>query len=147
MTRMMIVIMLAGFAFVFSGTNGRVASLDRVNTEPQRLEAYVGKYPSELFKGAPSLKQRLRTLLGANYSVFMQRLQTEMPIENDRGALVGRGCMAHSCGSEEAVFVISLSDGKLHCAILSQKFGGKYKVFSEDKNHIPPALNRAMQQP
>jgi hypothetical protein len=115
-----------------------------LNPEPQRLESYVGKYPSDLFRGVPSLKTRLRTLLGRNYALFMGRLQTEMPIENDAGALVARGCMAHSCGVEEAVLVINLADGKLHCAILSEKFGGKFKVFSEDSAHIPGALTRAI---
>jgi hypothetical protein len=113
-------------------------------TEPQNLAGYVGKYPSELVKGAPALKRRLRVLLGASYGLFMERLQTEMPIENDGGALVARGCMAHSCGEEEAIMVIDLTDGKLHCAILSAKFGGKFKVFSEDKANIPGALNRAI---
>jgi hypothetical protein len=122
------------------------AMTPRVNPEPQRLEAYVGKYPSDLFRGVPSLKTRLRTLLGRNYALFMQRLQTEMPIENDAGALVARGCMAHSCGAEEAVLVINLANGKLHCAILSEKFGGKFKVFSEDSAHIPGALTRAIRR-
>ena len=113
---------------------------------PQRLESYVGKYPSDLLRGVPSLKTRLRTLLGRNYALFMERLQTEMPIENDAGALVARGCMAHSCGVEEAVLVINLAGGKLHCAILSDKFGGKFKVFSEDSAHIPGALTRAIKR-
>ena len=113
---------------------------------PQKLESYVGKYPSDLFRGVPSLKPRLRTLLGRNYALFMERLQTEMPIENDAGALVARGCMAHSCGVEEAVLVINLVDEKLHCAILSEKFGGKFKVFSQDSAHIPGALTRAIKR-
>ena len=122
-----------------------VAKGKKVPTSRQGdLSSYVGKYPSELFRRVPSLKTRLRSLLGANYSVFMQRLQTEMPIEADGGAIVGHGCMAHSCGSEEAVFVIS--ENKLHVAILSDKFGGKYRVFSEDKAKVPDALNRAMHQ-
>lgn len=115
--------------------------------EAQGLESYVGKYPSELLKGEPAIRRRLRTLLGANYAFFMDRLQTEMPIESDDGALVARGCMAHSCGIEESVMVIKLDDGKIHCAILSAKYGGKFRVFSEDKAHVPPALNRAMKQP
>jgi len=114
--------------------------------QSQRLESYVGKYPSDLFKGVPAIKQRLKSLLGPNYGFFMNRIQTEMPIENDEGALVVRGCMAHNCGIEESIMVINLADGKLHCAIRSAKFGGKFKVFSEDKAHIPAALNRAMQQ-
>jgi hypothetical protein len=114
--------------------------------QSERLESYVGKYPSDLLKAEPTIKSRLKTLLRANYSFFMARLQTEMPIENDAGAIVARGCMAHNCGVEEAVLVINLADGKLHCAILSAKFGGKFKVFSEDKAHIPGALTRATQQ-
>jgi hypothetical protein len=116
------------------------------NARPQVLKGYVGKYPSELFKGEPGLKRRLRTFLGANYTFFINRLQTEVPIEDDGGALIVRGCMAHSCTIEEAVLVINLSDGKLHCAILSAKYGGKFKVFSEDRAHIPPALNHATSQ-
>jgi hypothetical protein len=60
--------------------------------------------------------------------------------------LVARGCMAHSCGEEEALLVINLADGKLHCAILSEKFGRKFKVFSEDKEHIPEVFNRATKE-
>ena len=135
-------LMLAGFmmssVITFAMTPG-------VQPESQRLESYVGKYPSDLFRGVPSLKPRLRTLLGRNYALFMERLQTEMPIENDAGAIVARGCMAHSCGVEEAVLVINLSD-RIHCAILSEKFGGKFKVFSEDSAHIPGALTRAIKR-
>ncbi|MGH9931200.1 MAG: hypothetical protein ACREA9_18480 [Pyrinomonadaceae bacterium] len=126
-------------------TGGSAMNPGIARTEPQRLESYVGKYPSALLKDVPSLKSRLRALLGRNYAVFMERLQTEIPIENDEGALVARGCMAHSCGLEEAVMVINLADRKLHCAILSQKFGGKFRVFSEDRAHIPAVLNRATQ--
>ena len=123
-------------------------AVERVATsEAQGLESFVGKYPSELLKAEPAIRRRLKTLLGANYAFFMERMQTEMPIERDEGALVARGCMAHSCGIEESVMVIRLDDRKIHCAILSARYGGKFRVFSEDKAHIPAALNRAMKQP
>ena len=109
----------------------------------QNLARYVGQYPSDLFRGAPNLKTRLHTLLDANYRSFFDRLQTEMPIENDGGALVVRGCMAHSCGIEEAILVINLDDGTLHCAI---RFNSKFRTFSENRASIPAALNRAMRQ-
>ena len=127
-----------------AASDSTVASL--LKTEPQNLESYVGKYPSEMFKAVPSLKGRLRRLLGSDYTFFMNRLQVEMPIEKDGDAIVAQGCMAHSCGLEEALMVVNLADGKLHCAILSAKFGGKYKLFSEDKSHLPPAFTRAMKQ-
>ena len=111
------------------------------------LARYAGQYPSDLFRGVPGLKTRLRALLGANYKSFFDRLQTEMPIENDAGALVARGCMAHQCTIEEAILVIDLSDGKLHCAIKSDRYSGRFKTFSEDRTRIPDALRRAMQKP
>lgn len=107
------------------------------------LTRYVGQYPSAMFRGVPSLKTRLRTLLGANYRAFFDRLQTEMPIENDRGALVIRGCMAHSCGLEEAIMVVNPDDGTLHCAI---RFNSRWRTYSENRATTPGALNRAMQQ-
>jgi len=107
------------------------------------LSRYVGKYPSEMFRGVPNLKTRLRTLLAANYRPFFDRLQTEMPIEKDEGALVVRGCMAHSCGIDEAILVINLSDDTLHCAIRSNR---TFRTFSENRSSTPGALRRAMEQ-
>jgi hypothetical protein len=136
-TVLLLVVGLAGL----STNAGKVAE-----SSPQNLRSYVGKYPSALLKGVSSLKVRLRKVLGGNYNFFMTRLQTEMPIEEVEGCLVAVGCMAHSCGSEDAVMVINLADEKMHCAIRSGKFKGGYRVYSEDKQHIPHALYRAMEQ-
>jgi len=108
-------------------------------TDVARFDKYVGKYPSGLLKGEPDVKRRLQTLLGANYSLFMERLQVESPIENVKGVLVAKGCMAHGCGVEEAVLLIDLSGGKFHCAIRSDSYSGKVKTFSEDPAHLPSA--------
>jgi hypothetical protein len=110
------------------------------------LGKYVGRYPSDLFKGEPGLKQRLRRFLGVNYKLFVERLQTEMPIEDYDGALIVRGCKAHSCGFEVAILAVRPVDGRLHVAIKSEKFGGKFRIFSQDKAHIPAALDYAMRQ-
>jgi len=107
-----------------------------------KLESYVGKYPSDLFKGVPSLKTRLRTLLGPDYNAFVGRIQTEVPIENDNGALVVRGCKAHDCTVEEAILVITLDDDTLHCAIMRKS---KWKTYTKGPT-VPPALTRAMKQ-
>ena len=109
------------------------------------LARYVGKYPSALFKGAPALRTRLRALLGANYKMFFDRLQTEMPIENDGGVLIARGCMAHECTIEESILAIDLSANKLHVAIKSAEFRGRFKTWSEGGGNVPAALRRAMQ--
>lgn len=110
------------------------------------LERYAGQYPSALFKGVPSLKTRLRQILGVNYKSFFDRLQVEMPIERDGNTLVARGCMAHQCTIEEAILVIDLADGEPYCAIKSTKYGGGFKTFAKDKTRVPDALRRAMQK-
>ena len=112
----------------------------------QDLIHYVGRYPSELFRRVPGLKTRLRTLLGANYKAFFDRLQVEVPIENDGGALVVRGCMAHQCTIEEAILVITPEDGKLYVAIKSPRYGGGFKTFSADRGRVNEVLRRAMQK-
>lgn len=133
--------------FVIIGFPGSSVPAGRVAAPaPQDLRVYVGKYPSALLKGVPSLRRRMRSVLGSNYNFFVARLQTEMPIEQVEGCLVAVGCKAHSCGTEDAVMVINLKDGKLHCAIRSDRFNGGYKIFSEDKQNVPHALYRTMEQ-
>jgi hypothetical protein len=105
------------------------------------LESYVGKYPSELFRGVPAMKTRLRSLLGTNYRAFFDRLQVEMPITRDGDALVARGCMAHQCTIEEAILVVDLMDGKPYVAI---KFDSRIRTFAADRSRVPTALKNAM---
>lgn len=126
---------------------GSMTFVGSVSTAPpQNLRSYVDKYPSALLKGVPSLRTRMKKVLGSNYTLFMSRMQTEMPIEEVEGCLVVVGCMAHSCGSEDAVMVIDLQTNRLHCAIRSDKYNGGYKIFSEDRKNIPHALYRTMEQ-
>jgi hypothetical protein len=106
------------------------------------LSRYAGQYPSDIFRKEPGLKARLRALLGANYKSFFDRLQTEMPIENDGGVLIVRGCMAHQCTIEEAILAIDLGNDTLHCAI---KFDSRFRTWSE-RGSVPAALRRAMSQ-
>jgi hypothetical protein len=65
-----------------------------------------------------------------------------MPIENDGGVLIVRGCMAHQCTIEEAILAIDPGNDTLHCAI---KFNSRFRTWSE-RGSIPAALRRAMQQ-
>jgi len=112
------------------------------NAPTADLASYVGKYPSELFKKEPGLKTKLRTLLGANYKAFFDRIQTEMPIEKDKNFIVARGCMAHQCTVEEGIMVVDLASGKPYVAI---KFNSKFKTFTGSAR-VPDALTRAMAQ-
>jgi hypothetical protein len=117
----------------------------RSNDSRRNLAGYADKYPSALFRGEPGLKTRIRSLLGANYQMFFERLQTELPITNDGGVLIIHGCMAHECTVEESMLAIDLDQDKLHVAIKSAKFGGRFKTWSEGGGNIPAALRRAME--
>jgi hypothetical protein len=113
--------------------------------DAQRLAKYKGHYPSELFRKEPALKQRLRKLLGTRYQFFSNRLQTEVPIENDGGVLIVQGCEAHQCTIEVSILAIELDADKLHVAIKSSEFRNTYKLWNEDGSQVPNALRKAMQ--
>jgi|ERR1700686_2620634 len=121
------------------------ADQTRSDESNRDLARYAGKYPSELFRREPGLKTRIRRLLGVNYKLFFDRLQTEMPIENDGGVLIIRGCMAHQCTLEESILAVDLGADKIHVAIKSADFRERFKTWSEAGASIPAALRRAMQ--
>lgn len=130
---------------------GLSLNVDRTNDLPS-IVRHVGKYPYQLFKAVPSLDQRLRVLLGANYKKFMGNLSVQARFSIEDSSMVSAGCAPHSCGSEEAALAIDLSNGIIHCVILSTPFDrstltfGKSKVrhVSEDKSPMPVALRRTI---
>jgi hypothetical protein len=116
------------------------------SNDAQNLAKYKGRYPSELFRKEPALKTRLRKLLGTRYQFFFNRLQTEMPIENDGGVLIVQGCAAHQCTIEVSILAIELTADKLHVAIKSSEFRNTYKLWNEGDSEVPNALRKAMQE-
>jgi hypothetical protein len=124
----------------------KVEALPRGQVSPSdaNLVAYIGKYPSDLFRRVPAIKTRLRQLLGASYKAFTDRMQVEAPFENDRDVLVTRGCMAHSCTIEEAILAIDMNDGSVYVAL---KMDGRIsRTFPARSSQLPDALKRAMAQ-
>lgn len=109
-------------------------------TAPLNLEKYIDRDLSDLLREVPRVGNRLNVLLGSNYRLFMKNLTVSATLVNRQGFLMMHGLAPHMGTVEEAVFLISLSSQKMHCAILSRRFGGKHKVFSEDPDNIPTAL-------
>ena len=137
---------LAAIFVLAAGATASGVSKGSNASDAQRLARYKGHYPSELFRKEPALKQRLRKLLGTRYQFFFNRLQTEMPIENDGGVLIVQGCMAHQCTIEVSILAIELDADKLHVAIRSSEFRNTYKLWNEAGSQVPNALRRAMQE-
>jgi hypothetical protein len=113
----------------------------------QNLQSYVGKYPSDLLKAVPDLKTRMKAILGEKYKTFDDRWVVQSPISKVGETLLLQGCMAHNCGMEEAAMAISLTDGKLSFAIMSQNLDHQFsiQVFSEDKSPVPDSLKGAIE--
>ena len=93
----------------------------------------------------PSLRTRLRRLLGTNYQAFNDRMQVQTPMEKDEETFVMRGCMLHLCTIDASILVIDVNDGTPYVAL---KFDGKFRpIFAADKSRIPASLRRTMNAP
>ena len=112
----------------------------RTSSGSPNYRTYIGRELNDLLKAMPDVNRRLRKLLGANYQLFMKNLTVSSELQDEQGFLKMHGLAPHMGTVEEAVFLLSFSTGKLHCAILSARFGRRYKLFSEDPNSAPTAL-------
>jgi hypothetical protein len=117
----------------------------RPGTQAGSLANYAGKYPFDLLRARPQLKQRLRRLLAKDYQFFMAAMTAQEPIEREGELLVLNGCFPHRCGSHASIMLISLNNGTLHCAIVSEKYREHYIVFTEDRANLPPLLMERIQ--
>jgi hypothetical protein len=104
---------------------------------PSNLSTYVGKYPVTLIKVA-SVKSRLRSLLGESYSDFNTSIDVQHQITRDGDFLFASGCMAHSCTTNEAAFVIDLKNKRIHAVIYERDADTRF--FNEDKAATPQVL-------
>ena len=103
-------------------------------------QAYIGTDLNDLLREVPDIRRRLRKLLGRNYQLFMKNLSVSSNLQDEQGFLKMHGLAPHMGTVEEAVFLLSFTTGKLYCAILSERFGNKYKLFSEDPSSAPTAI-------
>lgn len=106
-------------------------------TLPRNLVTYVGEYPVKLMK-VPSVKSRLRSLLGKSYSDFTTSIDVQHQITRDGDFLFASGCMAHSCTINEAAFVIDLKNKRIHAVIYEEDAAPRF--FNEDKAATPQVL-------
>lgn len=128
--------------------NDNAQSGDETEAEDlRRLHQYTGQYANDMFKNEAGLRERLKSLLGRNYQLFMERWDVTAPIEDDGRILFAEGCMAHACGSEESLLAIDTSRGIISCAILSdESLGGKFKTYSEGNSSLPPVMKNKIQE-
>lgn len=104
---------------------------------PGNLAKYVDEYPEKLMKVA-SVKTRLKTLLGKNYSDFNTSIAVQSPMKQVGDFLLASGCMPHACTISEAAFVIDMKNKRIHAVIYETNKTPKY--FNEDKAETPQVL-------
>lgn len=104
---------------------------------PSNLAKYVDEYPVKLMK-VPSVKTRLKTLLGKKYATFDRYIGVQSPITQVGDFLFAHGCLPHSCTISEAAFAIDLKNKRIHAVIYEQNIAPKF--FNEDKAKTPQVL-------
>jgi len=140
-----ILITMFALALSFSLMGPSFAQTASIST--QNLQSFVGKYPEDLFKSVPGIIGPMKALLGADYKSFQDRIEVQDPISNVQNHLLLHGCMAHSCGNDEAALVIDLTTGKLSAVTLAKDTKAMpIKVYGEDKKTPSAALQSMLEE-
>ena len=127
---------LLGLTIILSGA-AMAQNVAKHPALPGNLMKYIDEYPVELMK-VPSVKARLKTLLGKRYADFDISIAVQSPITKVGDFLFASGCMPHVCTINEAAFVIDLKNKRIHAAIYEKDT--RTKFFNEDKAPTPQIL-------
>jgi hypothetical protein len=132
----------------------RGGSMSISQSDLDSLKKWVGKYPMQLgtSKGVrpeeqlpsknlfelPYIRQGLINLPDNDFKKITAEVDWNIvPIELVSNHLVIRRCRAHSCGSEEAILVVSLYDGSMHVSFWNEEEETSRKIrwFSTKGNY------------
>ncbi len=109
----------------------------KIRTLPANTAQMTGEYPDTLLDNKV-IKRRFKTLLGKNYSAFMDSFETTRPFEKKGNYLFSSGCLIHACLHLESAVVVDLINKTIHAAIFRQD--EKVKYFNEDNRQTPAAI-------
>lgn len=85
------------------------------DTSLMSLKKFAGSYPSDVnLLEQPEIKERLKTILGAEYDNFRKYWQTETPIELEEHVLSTTGCEQHNCAANQYVLQIDLTHNNIN---------------------------------
>ncbi len=97
-----------------------------------------GKYPSEVnLLENPTLKKRLRKMIGNRYDFVVSIWEVEVPIEIKDGIFFSHAMQAHSGGNPGATITVDLTKDVLYVGI---KENDELKIYSEDGSKSPQCL-------
>lgn len=134
---MKIAISLLSVVFVSCLTaSGQTAKTRRVALPPD-IAAAVGQDSDSLLE-SPSIKARIKTLLGNKYESFLESFETLNPVTKEGNYLFSSGCLIHACTHLESAVALDLVDETVHAAIFRQ--GEKIRYFNEGGRATPRVI-------
>ncbi|MDT5062668.1 MAG: hypothetical protein QOH63_3127 [Acidobacteriota bacterium] len=104
---------------------------------PSGIAAAVGQDSDNLLKN-PSIKARMKKLLGNKYDSFMESFETLNPITREGHFLFSSGCLIHACTHLESAIAVNLTNNTIHAAIFRQD--EKIKYFNEGGKATPEVI-------
>lgn len=105
---------------------------------PLSLRSMGGMYPFDAIDH-PVLATLLRDVLGDQYNIFRDRMQVGSGLRRDGDLLIGEGCKAHFCGSDNASFAVDVRTHRIVAKMVID--GQKPLLFGIQKaEQFPPAM-------
>lgn len=114
------------------------------DTSLMALKEFAGAYPSDVnLLDQPELKERLKSLLGDEYTNFRKYWETETPVELEKNILVTTGCEQHNCAANQFVLQIDLNHNNINVFHFGQ--GGIQSYLENGPITLPPGLAKEFQ--
>jgi hypothetical protein len=102
------------------------------------LKDFNEKYPYDVkLLENPTLKKRLKKMIGSRYDFLKSIWEVEVPIEIKDGIFFSNAMQAHSGGNPGATIVVDLKTDVLYVGI---KENDDIKIYSEDGSKSPQCL-------
>jgi hypothetical protein len=104
---------------------------------PSGIAAASGQDSDSLLKN-PSIKARMKKLLGNKYGSFIESFETLNPVTKEGHFLFSSGCLIHACTHLESAIAVNLTNNTIHAAIFRQD--EKTKYFNEGGKATPKVI-------
>ena len=113
----------------------RQTSYDAPASEVAFLAKYNDKYPYDVnLLDNPTIKRRLKSLIGSRYNFFKDTWAVETPIKVENNTFIASACQAHNCTSTNFIIVVDLVSNIMYVGIREED---SIKTYSENGGSSP----------
>jgi hypothetical protein len=105
------------------------------------LKELNGSYTGSLWNlDNPTFLQRLKKLLGGNYSTLEEIQAVETPIKITNNKLVAKRCESHNCSATNFIIIVDFTKNEIYVGIRKDNY---VKTYSENENSCQELNNWA----